>query len=250
MASFSANGRYPRALRPKERELLDSVLPAERAGYKRYRDLVASLTVIGEGQMGKGNLILGPSGRHPDLREPLSSVIAYGVVETTSDTFTVTVREYGGGQLDVEIVSAHGDEVPERFEEKRRWTYSTWTPGDSSPSTGAPVREVTLDDRHVLVVSREEKRIWVYDGTSEMNILIPITNFYNELMLLKGVRDPRVALSPSKFFDDLGTYTDLELVQTFSAYNRIRPKVTLAAAVEAAQEGGMRAFFKGLFRRK
>ena len=45
-------------------------------------------------------------------------VIAYGMVETTRDAFTITVREEVAAQINVEIVSRRGEEIPDHFEEK------------------------------------------------------------------------------------------------------------------------------------
>jgi hypothetical protein len=219
---------FPRPLRAKERDLLETVLPGERPGYRRYRELLSSLTVIGEGRRGEGNLVLGGEGDAPDLASPLSPVVAYGVVETTRDLFTVTVREEAGGQLDVEIVSRHGEQIPDHYEEKSRWTYSLWNPGDPSPASGHPVREITVDPARILVIAQREKRLWVHDRESGMNLLIPITNFYNEIMLHKKIRDPETALHSEKFFEQHESYSDADLRAAFVAYNAVRHRVTLA----------------------
>lgn len=227
---------YPRALRRKERDLLESVLPSDRPGYRRYRDLVSSMVVIGEGRQGAGNLVLGPEGQVPDLISPLAQVVAYGVVETTLDSFTMTVREYIGNQIDVEIVSSSLGEIPDHFEEKRRWTYSTWRPGSPSPSHNQPVREVVIGEAFVLAISRDEKRLWVYDGDSGMNLLIPITNFYNELMLHKHIRDPRVALVSQLLFTQLEEYSNDDLRVSFIAYNKLKRKVDITFHTQTQEE--------------
>ncbi len=113
---------YPRSLRPKERDLLDGVLPPDRPGYRRYREMIDTMVVLGEGRRGPGHYILGRPGDTPDLTAPLPPVVAFGTVISTHASFTVTVREYTGGQIDVEIVSGSGEEVPDHFEEKNRWT--------------------------------------------------------------------------------------------------------------------------------
>lgn len=236
MSLAETHTSYPRALRQKEMDLLESVLPPDRPGYRRYRDLVNSMVVIGEGRRGAGNLVLGPEGHVPDLVSPLAQVVAYGVVETTLDSFTMTVREYIGNQIDVEIVSSSLGEIPDHFEEKRRWTYSTWRPGSPSPLHNQPVREVVIGEAFVLVISRDEKRLWVYDGDSGMNLLIPITNFYNELMLHKHIRDPRVALVSQLLFTHLEEYSDDDLRVSFITYNILKRKVDVKIHTQT-QEG-------------
>ena len=243
------NTVYPRILRPKEWDLLEFVLPVERAGYKHYRDLAFPMKVIGEGGRGRGNIILGIPGEQPDLLSPLAPVVAYGVVETVRDTFTVTVRECVANQIDVEIVSAKGEEVPDHFEEKGRWTYSAWQPGALSPATRLPVREVAIDDAVVLAVSREERRMWVYDAKNGMNILIPVTSFYNELMLHMGIRDSKVALSSNLLFEGLDTYSDDDLRSAFISYNKMRRKVDVHPSEAGPKEKGLMVFLKKFMRK-
>ncbi len=229
---------YPRSLRAKERDLLESVLPPDRPGYRKYRELLETMQVIGEGRRGAGNLILGYPGQAPDVTSPLSPVVAYGVVETTQDRYTITVREFTGDQLDVEVVSAHDEEIPDHFEEKRRWTYASWRPGSLSPATGKPVREVPIDDRSVLAVAAGEKRLWLYDGTTGMNHPIPVTNYHNELMVHKQIRDPAIALQVGLLFDRLSSYSDEDLRAAFVSYNAGRRRVEVRPAPAPASTRG------------
>lgn len=230
---------FPRNLRVKERDLLESVLPPDRPGYRKYRDLLETLQVIGEGRRGAGHLILGPPREGPDHASPLPPVVAYGIVETTKDRYTITVRELTGNQIDAEIVSAHDEEIPDHFEEKRRWTYSMWKPGSPSPATGAPVREVPIDERSVFVIAAGEKRLWVYDGATGMNHPIPVTNYHNELMLHKQIRDPAIALRSGLLFDRLSSYSDADLRAAFVSYNATRRRVDVQQAPTPAPSRGM-----------
>jgi len=250
MADTEAQSRYPRPLRQKELDLLEFVLPADRSGYREYRDLLKRLVVLSQGRRGKGNLVLGFANDIADITSPLAPVVAYGMVETTRDMFSITVREYVGKQIDVEIVSTTGEEVSDHFEEKRRWTYSSWAPGDASPATGGAVREVTITGDLVLAIAWEDRRLWVHDGRTGMNLPIPITNFYNELMLHKNIRDPKIALVPGLFFDNLSTYADFELRAAFVAYNKLMRKVELVAQEAVVAERGMKAWFHQLLRRR
>ena len=237
---------YPRDLRPKERDLLESVLPPGRPGYRRTRERIAAMTVLGQGRRGEGDLVLGLKGDSPDCTSPLPPVIAYGMVETTRDAFSITVREEMADQINVEIVSRGGEEIPDHFEEKRRWSYSTWEPGLPSPATGTPVRQVALDDVLTLALSAAEERIWVYDAASGIVHLIPITNFYNELMRVRKVRDPAVALRSRLFWEQFGTHSDAELRAAFSAYNRLKHRVDIRPAPPASPPQGFAAAVKHL----
>jgi hypothetical protein len=174
-------------------------------------------------------------------------VIAFGMVETTHGTYAVTVREYTGTQIDVEIVSGSEEEVPDHFEEKQRWTYSTWHPGSPSPATGGRVREVQVDANLTLAIAPLEKRIWLYDRTSGMNLLLPVTNFHNELMLYKGIRDPKVALDIGQFFAGQASYSDDDLRETFIRYNVNRHRVKVEARPPAPTGGSLLQTLKRWF---
>jgi hypothetical protein len=249
MSTLDAQEVYPRKLRSKELDVIEFVFPVDRPGYRQYRQWISSMVVLGEGRRGKGNLIIGYEGDVPDRISPLAAVIAYGVVETTQDPYSITVREYLGRQIDLEIVSTHGADIPDHFEEKRRWTYSSWLPGQPSPATEEIVREIGIEENLVLVIARLEKRLWVYNSTNGMNVLVPITNFYNELMLQKNIRDPRIALKSDRFFQDLDTYTDSELRSSFIAYNKLKPKVEIKTPIVKIEERGFKTFVAKLLKR-
>ena len=241
---------YPRPLRPKELDLLETVLPVDRPAYRAVRDRLQSMMVLGEGRRGEGDLILGVPGDVPDRQSPLGPVIAYGMVETTHDAYSVSVREEASAQINVEIVSGSGREIPDHYEEKRRWTYSWWSPGSASPSTGAPVREVAIDPGVTLAFAPAEKRIWMHERSSGVVRLIPITNYYNELMIRRGIRDPRIALHPSLLWENLHAYPDGDLVQAFVAYNAIRTRIPLHVEPLRARSAGIPLFIRQLFSRR
>jgi hypothetical protein len=241
---------YPRPLRSKELDLLETVLPVERPGYRALRVRLESMTVLGEGRRGEGDLILGIPGDLPDLDSPLAPVIAYGMVETTRDEFTISVREEAGNQFNVEIVSAGGRGIPDHYEEKRRWTYSRWSPGEVSPATGATVREVFIGAGVTLAFAQAEKRIWIHEGSGGIVRLIPITNYYNELMIRRGIRDPRIALVPPLLWKDLKSFSDEDLLRAFVAYNALRRHVPLHLDSPPVRRTGIPLFMRQLFKRR
>lgn len=226
---------FPRELRPLERELLLWVLPAERPGYKVYSDLVERWMVVARGRRGEGNYILAPVSEQPDNESPLPQVLAYGVVETSSGKVSVIVRERLGDQLEFEIVNLQGEVVPDVLEEARRWTFSTWLPSQVCPICSRSLREVSMQTKQsrslVLAVCPSDERLWIYEGDSGINYPIPRTSFYNELMLHRNVRDPKIALDSSRLFRDLDTFSDRDLQAAFASYNTIRTKVTVESAI-------------------
>ncbi len=228
---------YPRSLSAREKEWLAWILPPDREGYRVYRDLVAAMHVIGEGRRGEGEIILGMAGAQPDFSAPLPSVFAYGAIETNFGTISVTFREPFENQISVEIVNHRSEKIPDEFEESRRWTYSYWNPGDACPQCQKNVREVSMhaseNERFVLAVCVNDKRLWVYDEASRVNRLVPVTNFYNELMLHKNIRDPKIALDHKRLFTELTSYSDADLTYAFFTYNKLKTKIHIGGTVTA-----------------
>ena len=249
---------YPRPISPREREWMDWILPPDRPGYRHYHDLVSGMVVIGKGRRGEGEIILGAEGSTPDVSSPLAPVFAYGAIETKAGTISITMREISDGQISTEIVSHQSEEIPSEFEELRRWTYSTWIPGGRCPQCGEPVREVSMHpvapgaERLVLAFCTVDRRVWVYDSSTGVNRLIPVTNYYNDLMLHKNIRDPRVALDSRRLFSDLSKYSDADLTYAFFTYNKIKTKVQIEGVIEPDQQEsrGMAARFLKLFSRQ
>ncbi|HUN66515.1 MAG TPA: hypothetical protein VMW43_10470 [Bacteroidota bacterium] len=224
---------YPRGLTPREREWIEWILPASRSGYAAYRNRIAGTVVIGEGRRGTGELILGRRGDEPDFSAPLAPVFAYGMIESDTGGVSVTIRQESGGQISVEIAAHAGESVPDELPVRRRWSYSDWLPGGVCPQCRGPLREVPMrpanspETEFTLALCPVDGRIWLYERASGINHLIPVTNYYNELMLKKNIRDPIVALSSARLFTDIGGYSDADLTAAFESYNRQRHKVRI-----------------------
>lgn len=249
------NQAYPRALSPREQELIAWVLPSDRPGYAAFGELLRTMVVIGEGRRGEGEIILAPGGSVPDFSAPLGAVYSYGAVETNFGVISVTVREPVDGQFSVEIVSQRSDRVPPEYEEARRWTYALWNPGEPCPQCLTGMREVPMRAgeglRFVLALCARDRRLWVHDGAQRINRLIPVTNFYNEIMLHKNIRDPKIALDHKRFFAELERYSDADLSHAFQTYNALKAKVRIEGAVEPELpgRGGVLATLKKLLSR-
>lgn len=222
---------FPRDLTGRERELLLWVLPAERRGYKPIRSLVEEWKVTARGRRGTGNYILSPPEERVDNESPLPQVFAYGVLETDRGEISVTVREPLGNQIEFEIAKLGSGDMGDYFREIRRWTFSTWNPGEGCPICARAVREVGMSTksgrRMVLAICSLDRRLWVSDEQTQVNHPVPITNFYNELMFQQHIRDPKIALHPERLFSSLNAYQDEALIGAFRSYNMIRTKVLL-----------------------
>lgn len=236
---MTSNSEYPRPLTSREKEWLEWILPKERKGYAVYRALMQEMVVIGAGRRGTDEIILGLRGDIPDVDSPLSQVFAYGMIETNFGPISITLREIVNNQTSVEIVSHSMERVPSEFEESRRWTYSLWKPNEPCPQCCTKTREVKMhshDGKHfVLALCPHNKRLWIYEQETEVNHLIPITNYYNELMLHKNIRDPKIALDSKRLFTELDTYSDNDLTYAFLTYNKLRTKVRVEGTIEPEQ---------------
>jgi hypothetical protein len=76
----------------------------------------------------------------------------------------------------------------------------------------------------------------VHDPETQVNHPIPVTNFYNELMLHKNVRDAKVALDSNRLFTELSKYTDADLTYAFLTYNKLKTKVEVRGALVAERK--------------
>lgn len=107
-------------------------------------------------------------------------------------------------------------------------------------------------DRLVLALCTVDRRLWVHDSSNGVNRLIPVTNYYNELMLHKNIRDPKIALESRRLFSDLSKYSDADLTYAFFTYNKIKTKVHIEGVLEPGQKEsrGLAARILKLFSRQ
>jgi hypothetical protein len=230
---------FPRDLSALERELLLWILPADRSGYDSYRSLVEAWKIAARGRRGEGNYILARDGAAVDNESPLPQLLAYGSVQLETGEVTVSLRERLDDQLEFEIAGEYADAVA-GLQASRRWTLSTWLPSGVCPCCGGSLREVEMKTgsgrRLVLALCVKDRRLWVYDDRTGVNHPIPVTSFYNELMLQQNVKDPAIALDWRRLFTALGTFRDIDLSLAFMAYNRLRTKVILMEPLELANK--------------
>jgi hypothetical protein len=88
----------------------------------------------------------------------------------------------------------------------------------------------------VLAICAHDKRLWVYDSDTGVNHPVPVTNFYNELMLHLNVRNPKIALNAQRLFVNLAEFSDGDLFRAFRSYNQIRTKVNIDSTMSIPGE--------------
>ncbi len=212
---------FPRELTQKENDFLFSILPEEKIGYKIYREKIKSYSVIGFGRFGNTNLVLGRVGNKPDLDIPSSQIYACGVVECKEGNVDILIHEEIENEIEFDISFQFDDKIPNHLTEIKRWSYSDWNPGEQAPKDDSVVREIVIiDNEFVLAIAPRHKKIWLHDSKNGVNFLLPVTNFYNYLMITKNIRDSKIILNNKLLFEDLNNFTDAELISAFISYNK------------------------------
>jgi len=217
---------FPRPASPGEEGWLDLLLPSDRPGYRPLREYLRGLVVIGEGRWGRGDLVFGHEGQEIDHTEGMQPVVSYGEIDAVNDGagFVITLSVHqpnDDGEVEFQIGTRGAPELPDGFTERSRWSYACWSPGEPCPATRGPVREIPLNPGAdlLLVISPAKHVLWLHDVREGTSTLIPVTNFHNELMLLKGVRDPAVAFDHGRLFTATEEFSAGELGQAFVRYN-------------------------------
>jgi hypothetical protein len=221
---------YPRKLTEKEKELLFMILPENKSGYAFYRNKINDYMVTGEGRFGEGNYFLGEAGSFPDLSLPSAPVFALGTIYLKNPwEIDIIIHEEDDNQIEVEfgedininqILQTISDNLPSGIILKVK-TYSEWIPGNKSPFDGSDVRLVGIKPAEfILVISSGEKKIWLHQINSGVNHLVPVSNYYNSLMLFRNERNAEKVLNPNLFFNNLGMFNDNELASAFILYNQ------------------------------
>lgn len=213
--------QFPRELTNQEKYLLFSVLPENKPGYMSYREKINELMVTGYGRSKNNNFILGKRNTVPDLSVSSSPVFATGTVKIPKDEIDILINEEVEGEIEFELSLKHSEIIPGDINNLTSWSYSDWNPGDKSPNDSCEVREVIISNgNYFLVFAPTHKKIWLHESKSGVNYLIPLTNFYNELMGYKRIKDPKEALNPGLLFQKLNDYPDIDLINAFVLYNK------------------------------
>jgi hypothetical protein len=215
------NETYPRELTKREKDWLLAALPENKPGYKKYRELVENFAVIGNGRFGKDNLVLGEEGDVVDLEDPSAPIFAIANITYKNASIYITIHELFENQVEVDIKATNIDEMPEDITQTKIWTYSDWVPGLKAPHDNSVVREIPLvKEEIILVIAPIHKKVWVHNSKSGINHFVPVTNYYNELMILLDNKDPETALEPGRLFTNLDEFSDGQLVDAFLIYNK------------------------------
>lgn len=230
--------KFPRLLKPLEKESLLNALPEDKPGYNEYRKKIEGLSVIGEGRFGSGNLILGEIDSVIDLG--VSSAPVFAFAETVYEGFCIysVIHEEMDGMIEIDIKFSE-QIIPNEIVLKEIKTYSKWLPGIKDPFDNSFVREIEVkNNQFVLAISAAKKRIWLHNSESGMNYFIPVSNFYVDVMKVMNIKDPQIALNPNRLFQKLDGFKDEDLKNGFINYNKSWRKIVenLTDEVESKKE--------------
>lgn len=217
----SGSKQFPRELTVQEKYLLFAILPEDKSGYKHYREKINELMVTGYGRFKNNNYILGREGTIPDLSFSSTPVFAAGTIKIPGDEIDILINEEIDNEIEFDVTLKNTNEIPVEIEEQEIWSYSEWNPGVNAPHDNSPVRETIISPgEYILVFAPTHKKIWLHENKSGVNYLLPLTNFYNELMRFKRIKDPAKALNPKLMFESLDEFSDYDLMNAFVLYNK------------------------------
>jgi len=235
--------KFPRKLADREKDFLFSILPEKKPGYKKYRDKIDGLYVIGTGRFGETNLILGNQNENPDFSYSSTPVFALGAIIYSrrdipeESVVDVIIHEENDNQIEFDISCKEDATIPEALSEINRWNFSEWIPGDKAPVDKSFVREVILiPGKYIVAIAPSLYKIWLHEFESGVNHLIPLTNFYNYLMIVTNIRDPKKILKQKLLFENLSDYTDKDLIATFILYNKYFKRFLIDFPIQTERE--------------
>jgi hypothetical protein len=245
------NERYPRPLTDAERNWIFTALPENKPGYKKYRDIIDSYSVIGAGRFGAGNLILGNDDDVADPDNLAAPIFAIANITYGDAGVYVALHEEVEEQIEIDFKASSSGNIPDDLSLAKVWTYSTWVPGQKAPNDNAEVRQIyIIPGQVILAVAPTHKKIWVYNSKSGINHFIPVTNFYNQVMLIQGITDPETALNPGRLFTDLNEFSDELLAGVFLVYNKHWKRINLDYNLFEKKGGDGKKSFFGLFNKQ
>jgi hypothetical protein len=219
---------FPGKLTDKEKELLFSVLPENKPGYKIYKERIEELFVIGQGRFGNGNFILGMKDDKPDFSLPSAPVFAIGTIVFDKGVIDITIHEEAENKIEFDIALKENLKIPDKITVIKKWNFSDWIPGQSAPGDNSYVREVIIyPDMYILAIAPSQKKIWLYEKESGVNHILPLSNFFNELIRVLKIKNEEIIKRPAFFFENLNSYKDEQLALAFLGYNKYMHKLKI-----------------------
>lgn len=244
--------KLPRKLNDFELNAIFELLPKQKPNYNEARNIIKDKFLIGTSRFGVGNYILADKNDQVDLTAPASNVFAYGIVETDKTEYDITIHDLFEDQIEIDFNSALNEEISSEEKIISTRTISNWQPLKPSPLSQKEVREIHLIKNEIVIaVSSRDKKIWVYERESGYNFIVPVTNFYNEIIRVKEERNPEISLKPKLIFEKPELFSDEEIGQGFLLYNKFMKKMNIDYSIftNVKKENKKKSFFDKIFGR-
>lgn len=255
--------------------IINWLLPESSSFYSEFRKKISSKIILGEGRWGKGDFLFGKLGDAIDTTEGMKPVVAFGEINFQNEdlefVISVSIHEPNNdGIIELQIspdffdfiylgfalptLEQFNNSIFGDFKIVKKWTYSYWQPNQNCPAYATELRIVDITNSEIfLAFSKELKSIWAYDTLAKNNVIIPLTAYYNTLMLHKEITTPSRVLNPKTLFNELHLYSDLDLKNAFVLYNNEKKKIPLnrfEANKQAATNNNLLSKFKNFLDKK
>lgn len=238
-----------RELSETEKECLLFVLPENKPGYLHYRNLIDKYSVIGKSSGPGTSIFLGSKDCEYDNDLPPSPLFALGSIVRRDSITDVLIY-----QLCEEIIEAEINISNIKLnagKSLKSWSYSEWVPGQQSPEDGTEIKEVNLSGgNYTFAIAPYTRRIWLHEKVSGVNHIIPVTNYYNELMRYRNIRDPKIALNPNSLFTNLDRFSDEDYSGALIMYDKYLNRFSLKQTENNSNEDETKNTLSSFFRRK
>lgn len=251
---MNINGKFPRKLTEYEIDWILWMLPESKPGYRAYREMIKEMMVIGYGKFEPDNLILGHPNDKPNEETFFTPIISLGQIETEKAKIQILIHKPHKNQIQIDIVNLLGDFIPVESKEIKRWSYAYWNPGEKSPATGQPVREVKIfsktEHNLILVIAPSDRKIWLHEINTGINHIIPATNFFNELLRQrKDLLDRAAPLNVNFIFENISKFSDVDINNAFINYSKAFAKVDIGPYDEIKEKKSLIQLLKEKFRK-
>ncbi|HEY9167213.1 MAG TPA: hypothetical protein VIS48_13745 [Candidatus Kryptonia bacterium] len=248
----SNNGSdFPRELEPLERELVYGQLPIQSPTYNRYRASIDQMKIVGFGRRGAGHFVLAKHRPAEDIMDLVTPVFAIGGARNRDGELTVVIHEMEQESVSFELMAVRGEIESFMNMDFTRWSTSEWQPGSDCPKCSVRVKEVALkvDGSGVLAMCPSHRAIWVWDGVMQVNHIVPLTAFMNELNLQRALKGgKKIYRPPADVFLDLEDYSDSDFAHAFVLYNKYSHKLEIKDQQLVPQQKWRAGLFGRIFR--
>lgn len=175
--------------------------------------------------------------------------------EVIPDDFVMPVVNIGGINIgdqfyDFTFFENSGDtvriEISIERAVKNEYSLANWKPGDSSPFSG-DLRTVEINKgEYLLLRDIAKKKLWVHDKNKSGNIILTVTSFYNSVMGVENIKDPKVAFNFDLLFSD--KFGDDVLTKAFYLHAKKNKIPGIKVEIPEVTEKEKPNFWKRLFK--